>query len=218
MIWFCLPDSFEFAHKIQNPNQCEWSSSPHTDVWGEELTHTVSDFGFFGFRSIRFWVAPPFLFLFSLFHSSSSTHSNPRRTQTHRRSSSLRFSLIVCLWRFVFSCVCNKNYSPPPLTPSELLHFQLLVSVSASPSLAPDNFVPFLILWHNYGFIAFLQRSGTLQIFLSPPSSSSSSSSLSPFFCLFFLVGLSLIIHRERMGNFSAICSCWIPVIVFAGC
>lgn len=190
MIWFCHSDSadvsFEFAHKIQNPNQCEWVLHLTRPCEVKNFTHTDSDFGFFGFRSIRSPVAPPFLFLFSLFRSSSSTHSNPRRTQTHRRSSSLRFSLIVCLWRFVFSCVCNKNYSPPPLAPSELLHFQLLVSVSASPSLAPDNFVPFLILWHNYGFIAFLQRSGTLQIFLSPPSSSSSSSSLSPFFCLFF--------------------------------
>lgn len=124
--------------------------------------------------------------------------------------SSLRF-LIVCrscsfgvLFFFSFCCVCNKKLLSS-LAPSELLHFQLLVSVSASASLAPDNFVPFLILWHNYGFIAFLQRSGMLQIFLSPLLFFFFSLS---FFLSFFLVGLSLIIHRERMGNFSAICSC----------
>lgn len=84
------------------------------------------------------------------------------------------------------------------------LNFQLLVSVSAFSG--SNNFVPFLILWHNYGFIALLGHAGDISL---PPSSS--------LFFWSFLVGLSLIIHRERMGNFSAICSCWIPVIVLQG-
>ena len=183
MNWFC-------RHFLWICSQNPKSES----VWVKFFTSHVC---VFGFRSIMFPVAPPFLFLFSLFQYFSSTYSNPRRMQNHRRSSSLRFFfvLIVCLSRsfgvLFFSCVCNKNCSSSSLAPSELLHFQLLVSVSASPSLAPDNFVPFLILWHNYGFIAFLQRSGMLQIFLSPSSSSSSSSSssLSPFFVFFFWLG-----------------------------
>ena len=44
-----------------------------------------------------------------------------------------------------------------------------------------------------------------------------SSFSLFFFFFVSFLVWLSLIIHRKRLGNFSAICSCWIPVIVLQG-
>lgn len=141
MIWFCHSDSadvsFEFAHKIQNPNQCEWVLHLTRTCEVKNFTHTDSDFGFFGFRSIRSPVAPPFLFLFSLFRSSSSTHSNPRRTQTHRRSSSLRFSLIVCLWRFVFSCVCNKNYSPRPLWASTFpaLSFSFCLAFSGSRQL-----------------------------------------------------------------------------------
>lgn len=67
-------------------------------------------------------------------------------------------------------------------------HFQLFLLLFVFSG--SNNFVPFLILCNNYG-------SAMLQIFSSPR-----------LYFVFF-ARLSLIIHRQRMENFTAICSCW---------
>lgn len=66
-------------------------------------------------------------------------------------------------------------------------HFQLFLLLFFFSG--SNNFVPFLILCNNYG-------SAMLQIFSSPR-----------LYFVFF-ARLSLIIHRQRMENFTAICSC----------
>lgn len=82
-----------------------------------------------------------------------------------------------------FNCVWNKTCFH--LRAPHFQLFFLLFVFSGS-----NNFVPFLILCNNYG-------SAMLQIFSSPR-----------LYFVFF-ARLSLIIHRQRMENFTAICSCW---------
>lgn len=91
----------------------------------------------------------------------------------------------------------------PPQSGIKLSFFQLLVS-----SFFWLQQLLCLVLRHNYSFTAIL----TSRACCGRPS-------FPLFFCLicffFFPAGPSLIIHRKTLGNLSAICSCWVPVLVF---
>lgn len=87
-----------------------------------------------------------------------------------------------------FNCVFSPRVRNKTCFHLRAPHFQLFLLLFVFSG--SNNFVPFLILCNNYG-------SAMLQIFSSPR--------------LYFVFSarLSLIIHRQRMENFTAICSCW---------